>query len=108
MKRITWIALGAVALAALWMAHSATAQSFEGKTITIIVGYKPGGGYDSIARLLAHHLPKHIPGRPTVVADPASAISRIFHVIARRAAGRLAASALQGAVTMPAISIEDE
>ena len=47
-------------------------------------------------------------GRPTVVADPASAISRIFHVIARRAAGRLAASALQGAVTMPAISIEDE
>jgi ATP-binding protein involved in chromosome partitioning len=47
-------------------------------------------------------------GTPTVVADPASPASRIFHQIARRAAGRLAASALQGATAMPAISIEDE
>ncbi len=47
-------------------------------------------------------------GTPTVVADPASQTAGIFHAIARRAAGRLAASALQGAVTMPAISIEDE
>jgi ATP-binding protein involved in chromosome partitioning len=47
-------------------------------------------------------------GTPTVVADPASPTAGIFHAIARRAAGRLAASALQGAVTMPAISIEDE
>ncbi len=47
-------------------------------------------------------------GRPTVVADPASPVARIFKVMARCAAGRLAASALQGAMTMPAISIEDE
>jgi ATP-binding protein involved in chromosome partitioning len=47
-------------------------------------------------------------GTPTVVADPESQTARIFHAIARRAAGRLAASALQGAMTMPAISIEDE
>ena len=47
-------------------------------------------------------------GRPTVVAEPASAVAQTFHVMARRAAGRLAASALGGAVTMPAISIEDE
>jgi ATP-binding protein involved in chromosome partitioning len=47
-------------------------------------------------------------GTPTVVADPASPTAGIFHAIARRAAGRLAASALQGAVAMPTISIEDE
>ena len=47
-------------------------------------------------------------GTPTVVADPASQAAQIFHAIARRAAGRLAASARQGAVTMPVISIEDE
>jgi ATP-binding protein involved in chromosome partitioning len=46
-------------------------------------------------------------GRPTVVADPASPAAATFHAIARRAAGRLAASALQGAVRLPAIRIED-
>ena len=47
-------------------------------------------------------------GTPTVVADPDSATAGIFNAIARRAAGRLAASAAQGGVAMPAISIEDE
>ena len=47
-------------------------------------------------------------GTPTVVADPASHAAAIFHSIARRAAGQLAASARRGAVGMPAISIEDE
>jgi tripartite-type tricarboxylate transporter receptor subunit TctC len=48
---------------------AAAAQSFAGKTVTIIVGYKPGGGYDATARLLARHLPKHIPGNPTVIVQ---------------------------------------
>jgi ATP-binding protein involved in chromosome partitioning len=47
-------------------------------------------------------------GTPTVVADPGSPAAAIFHSIARRTAGQLAASALRGAVTMPAISIEDD
>src|SRR3990172_7305792 len=42
---------------------------YEGKTITIVVGYKPGGGYDATARLLARHLPKHIPGSPTIIVQ---------------------------------------
>jgi tripartite-type tricarboxylate transporter receptor subunit TctC len=41
--------------------------SYEGKTITIVVGYKPGGGYDRYARLIGKHLPKYIPGRPGVI-----------------------------------------
>lgn len=43
------------------------ASYYEGKTITVIVGYKPGGGYDRYARLVAKHLPKYIPGSPTVI-----------------------------------------
>ena len=46
---------------------SHAASVFEGKTITIVVGYKPGGGYDRYARLIAKHLPKYIPGNPAVI-----------------------------------------
>ena len=42
---------------------------YQGKTITIIVGYGPGGGYDRIARILAKHLSKYIPGNPSVLVQ---------------------------------------
>jgi tripartite-type tricarboxylate transporter receptor subunit TctC len=58
-----------VAAIGLAAAPLVMAQSFSGKTVTIIVGYKPGGGYDATARMLARHLPKHIPGRPTVIVQ---------------------------------------
>ena len=35
---------------------------YAGKTLTYIVATKPGGGYDTYARLIAAHLPKHLPG----------------------------------------------
>ncbi|HZS67497.1 MAG TPA: tripartite tricarboxylate transporter substrate-binding protein [Burkholderiales bacterium] len=58
--------LGALALAPLL---AAAQPNFAGKTITLIVGYKPGGGYDGTARMLARHLPQHIPGKPTVIVQ---------------------------------------
>jgi tripartite-type tricarboxylate transporter receptor subunit TctC len=42
---------------------------YEGKILTIIVGYAPGGGYDRMARLVSKHLPKHIPGKPVVLVQ---------------------------------------
>jgi len=45
----------------------AAQPSFNGKTVRIIVGYTPGGGFDTFARLLGRHLSKHIPGNPTVL-----------------------------------------
>src|SRR3989475_6974536 len=42
---------------------------FAGKTVTIIVGYNPGGGYDLVARLIARYLPKYLPGNPTIVVQ---------------------------------------
>ena len=60
-----WIA---VVLYNAWPVAAAPAQ-FEGKVITIVVGYAPGGGYDRMARLLAKHLPKHIPGKPAITVE---------------------------------------
>lgn len=58
-----------VAIIAALGAAAASAQNFAGKTVTIVVGYKAGGGYDATARLLARHLPKHIPGKPAVIVQ---------------------------------------
>jgi len=59
----------AVAFIAALAAAPAAAQYYAGKTLTIVVGYKTGGGYDATARALARHLPKHIPGKPTVIVQ---------------------------------------
>ena len=46
---------------------AAPADFYKGKTVSVIIGYSAGGGYDLYARVLAQHLGKHIPGNPTVV-----------------------------------------
>lgn len=43
------------------------ADFYQGKTITILVGFGPGGGYDAFAQLLAPHIRRHIPGNPAVI-----------------------------------------
>ena len=51
-------------------AGTAVAQAddfYKGKTLTILVGFSPGGGFDINARLLSRHLGRHIPGQPEVV-----------------------------------------
>ncbi|HLH95835.1 MAG TPA: hypothetical protein VKW08_12045 [Xanthobacteraceae bacterium] len=40
---------------------------YKGRSISVIIGYSVGGGYDTYARLLARYLGDHVPGRPTVV-----------------------------------------
>lgn len=48
----------------------AAAQSFyEGKTISLMVGLAPGGGYDLYARYLARHFAKYVPGNPRVIVE---------------------------------------
>ena len=69
MKRIRPVLVASVVITLLFMAGVClgAAPFYEGKTIRLIVGTSPGGGFDSYARLLARHLPKHIPGAPTIV-----------------------------------------
>ncbi len=60
------------ALALVLVAASyASAQDdfYKGRTITIVVGYSAGGGYDQYARLLARHYGRHIPGNPNVIVQ---------------------------------------
>jgi tripartite-type tricarboxylate transporter receptor subunit TctC len=37
---------------------------YQGKTITFLVGFAPGGGYDKYANLTAKYMVKYIPGAP--------------------------------------------
>jgi tripartite-type tricarboxylate transporter receptor subunit TctC len=50
-------------------AQGATSPFYEGKTVKIIVGLSPGGGFDTFARLLARHLPQYIPGKPRFIVQ---------------------------------------
>ncbi len=43
------------------------APFYEGKIITLLIGTEPGGGTDRLGRLIAKHIPKFIPGKPTVI-----------------------------------------
>jgi tripartite-type tricarboxylate transporter receptor subunit TctC len=59
-----------LALAAGATTVPAAAQDFyKGKTVTIVVGFTAGGGFDLNARLLARHMGRHIPGNPDVIVQ---------------------------------------
>jgi tripartite-type tricarboxylate transporter receptor subunit TctC len=45
----------------------ATADFYHGKTISLYVGFPPGGGYDLYARVFAPYFTRHIPGNPPIV-----------------------------------------
>jgi tripartite-type tricarboxylate transporter receptor subunit TctC len=59
--------LGLFVLAAATLPASAQSDFYKDKTVTLILSSAAGGGYDVLGRLIAQHLPKHIPGKPTVV-----------------------------------------
>jgi len=59
----------AITLAPNDIANAQTVEDFyRGKTIDLIIGYSPGGGYDVYARLVIRHLVNHLPGKPQAVA----------------------------------------
>ena len=42
---------------------------FDGETIKVVVGFSPGGGYDTFARLLSRYLTDHLPGENRIVVQ---------------------------------------
>src|SRR3982074_2570738 len=40
---------------------------YKGRSITVLIGYSPGGSYDSAGRVLAHYMGRYIPGNPSLV-----------------------------------------
>ena len=71
MKLKDFYLMAAMGLALIGLlATEARADDFyKGKTIRFIVGYAPGGGYDTYTRAIARHIPKFIPGQPATVVE---------------------------------------
>jgi tripartite-type tricarboxylate transporter receptor subunit TctC len=59
--------LSAAAVTSASAADENVAAFYKGKTITVIVGSSPGGGYDLYGRMVSRWLGQHVPGQPTVV-----------------------------------------
>jgi tripartite-type tricarboxylate transporter receptor subunit TctC len=47
----------------------AVSDFYKGKTVTMIVSYGPGGGYDTYGRILSQYMSKYIPGNPTIIIN---------------------------------------
>lgn len=66
MKRKLWPWL----LAALSCSAGAQAQDdgfYKGRTVAMVIGHEISAGFDIYARALIRHMPRHIPGNPTMV-----------------------------------------
>ncbi len=96
---MTWCCRGAIRLARALLASIAlvfascaamaadSAEDFyKGKTLRIIVGFPPGGGFDLYARTVAEFLPRHLPGGSRIIvenmpgASTARAASFVYNV----------------------------
>src|SRR4051812_48967938 len=62
--------LAGLGLVAASEASAQTAAPFyQGKTITVLIGFGTGGSYDFYGHLLARHMGRFLPGRPNIVAE---------------------------------------
>ena len=68
-------------------AQQSVADFYKGKTITCYIGYGAGGGYDLFARVISRHMPKHIPGNPSIlpVNMPGASSMLLANHLAKRA-----------------------
>jgi tripartite-type tricarboxylate transporter receptor subunit TctC len=66
---LTAAAALAAALPALPIRAQPAADFYRGKTLRMIIGYGPGGGYDIYGRLVAEFLPRHLPGSPVIITQ---------------------------------------
>ncbi|MFQ5851831.1 MAG: Bug family tripartite tricarboxylate transporter substrate binding protein [Candidatus Binatia bacterium] len=70
-RRISYLITLVIGLA-FTIGASSTAlgeELYKGKTIRFVVGFSPGGGYDTYTRVVARHISKYIPGNPTPIVQ---------------------------------------
>jgi tripartite-type tricarboxylate transporter receptor subunit TctC len=64
------VAAGIAAVCSGFLAPVGAQEPFyRGKTVRIVVGFSPGGGFDVYSRAISRHLGKHLPGNPTVIVE---------------------------------------
>src|SRR6476469_9557662 len=101
-------------IAAVLLAPSAAsaADYYAGKSIDLLIGAPPGGGYDIYARALARHYGRHIPGQPTIVSKnmPGAGSARAAGFISSIASkdGTAIAGIMPGAVMGPLLDEKAE
>ena len=106
-----WTLLAASAV--LLVASPAVAQDFyAGRTIDLIIGSGPAGGYDIYGRALARHIGRHIPGNPNVVVKnmPGAGSTRAAGFLAKIAPkdGTVIAGIMPGAIMGPLLEEKAE
>jgi len=71
MKRKLFFKISFVVVSCIFfLTAGAVAKPFyEGKNMTLMVGTKPGGGFDTYARLVATYMMKHLPGSQIIVKN---------------------------------------
>lgn len=70
MRTLPTLALTTIAIAGPARAQpAALADVYKGRTVTVVVSSSSGGGYDTLARAIARHIGRHIPGSPSVVVQ---------------------------------------
>ena len=101
-----------VALTAFAAAPAAAQDFFAGKSIELLVGAPPGGGYDIYGRAVARHIGRHIPGNPNIVPKnmPGAGSARAAGFIANVAPkdGTVIANIMPGAVMDPMLDPKTE
>ena len=104
-----------IALAAAIMLvpeRASAADYYAGRSIDLLIGAPPGGGYDIYARALARHLGRHIPGQPGIVAKnmPGAGSARAAGYISAVAPkdGSAIAAIMPGAVMGPLLDEKSE
>jgi tripartite-type tricarboxylate transporter receptor subunit TctC len=96
-------------LALAFGVHQAQAQSvadfYKNKRIDMVIATTAGGGYDLIARIFARHMPRFIPGSPSIVpknvpgAGGIEAANSLYNVAAKD--GTVITAEIQGVAFLP-------
>ena len=66
-RKLTGYAASAAIACLAWSAPGLAAPYYEGKTITVLVGYGAGGASDLSARAIVKHLSQYVPGKPEMI-----------------------------------------
>src|ERR1700754_3325937 len=93
------------ALGTLVVAPAEAQDFYAGRSIDLMIGAPPGGGYDIYGRVVARHLGRHIPGNPNVVPKnmPGAGSARAAGFLSMQAPkdGTVIANIMPGAVIGP-------
>ena len=101
------ISAAVAALAAMTAAAAAQAPSLAGKNVQMIIGFGSGGSFDLWGRVVARHIGRHLPGKPTIVpqnmpgAGGLNAANHIYNVAPKDGTvmGIIAGAAALGPIT---------